>query len=254
MLAREGFINVHSETWTLPVGAWAGADGTEQRDDLVAAYSAMRGPIFEAGGFGLVPSEQEYDDLLNDLTKEWDDRPDVFEDWTVVYAQKRGLGAKRAEPLLTGITDFSIKLHPPDAPEVPATVAFFPNLKRFHTTLKKPSKKVVLGFVGRMKDACPGLDSVVVNSSEFSTDLRWLRQKEVELKEKKERYPGSRQKRKGDTETELTAQGPFNRMLNDHMILTRPLPRRKAAALAYFLKGLFVQRLGFTKGFGHPKQ
>ncbi|KAK0451637.1 hypothetical protein EV421DRAFT_1898576 [Armillaria borealis] len=88
MLTREGFINVHSETRALPVGAWAGTDGTELRDNLATVYSAMRGPIFEAGGFGLVSSEQEYDDLLIDLTKEWDDGPDVFEDWTVVYAQK----------------------------------------------------------------------------------------------------------------------------------------------------------------------
>ncbi|KAK0236449.1 hypothetical protein EDD85DRAFT_954302 [Armillaria nabsnona] len=80
MLTREGFINVHSETRALPVGAWAGTDGTELRVNLATVYSAMRGPIF---GFGLVSSEQEYDDLLNDLTKEWDDRPDVFEDWTV---------------------------------------------------------------------------------------------------------------------------------------------------------------------------
>ncbi|KAK0223751.1 hypothetical protein IW262DRAFT_852769 [Armillaria fumosa] len=87
MLAREGFINVHSETRALPLGAWAGADGIEQRDNIAAVYSAMWGPIFEAGGFGLVSSEQEYDDLLDDLTKEWDDGPDVFE-WTVVYAQK----------------------------------------------------------------------------------------------------------------------------------------------------------------------
>lgn len=88
MLAREGFINVHSETRALPLGAWAGGDGTEQRDNIAAVYSTMRGPIFEAGGFGLVSSEQEYDDLLDGLTKEWDDGPDVFEDWTVVYAQK----------------------------------------------------------------------------------------------------------------------------------------------------------------------
>ncbi|PBK66258.1 hypothetical protein ARMSODRAFT_890771, partial [Armillaria solidipes] len=48
MLSREGFINVHSETRALPVGAWAGADGTELRDNLATVYSAMRGPIFEA--------------------------------------------------------------------------------------------------------------------------------------------------------------------------------------------------------------
>ncbi|PBK82373.1 hypothetical protein ARMGADRAFT_736241 [Armillaria gallica] len=51
----------------------------------------MWGPIFDAGGFGLVSSEQEYDNLLNDLTKEWDDGPDVFKDRTVVYAMLKSL-------------------------------------------------------------------------------------------------------------------------------------------------------------------
>ncbi|PBK66272.1 hypothetical protein ARMSODRAFT_356252 [Armillaria solidipes] len=101
------------------------------------------------------------------------------------FPRWRGLDVKRAEALLTGVTDFSISFHTSDAAEVPAAVALIPNLRRFRTTLPKRSKRAILGFVGRMKDACPGLDSVVVNSSDFSTDPRWLQQKEMELKEKK---------------------------------------------------------------------
>ncbi len=101
------------------------------------------------------------------------------------FPRWRGLDVKRAEELLTEITDFSISFHPPDAAEVPAAVALIPNLKRFRTMLPKRSKKAILGFVGKMKDACPGLDSVVVNSLDFSTDPRWLQQKKMELKEKK---------------------------------------------------------------------
>ncbi|PBK82358.1 hypothetical protein ARMGADRAFT_735487 [Armillaria gallica] len=106
-------------------------------------------------------------------------------DWlTFKFPRWRGLDVKRAEALLTGITDFSISFHPPDAAEVPAAVALIPNLKRFRTMLPKRSKKAILGFVGKMKDACPSLDNVVVNSLDFSTDPRWLQQK-MELKEKK---------------------------------------------------------------------
>ncbi len=101
------------------------------------------------------------------------------------FPQWRGLDVKRAEALLTGITDFSISFHPPDAAEVPAAVALIPNLKRFRTALPKRLKKAILGFVGRMKDACLGLENVVVNSLDFSTDPRWLQQKEMELKEMK---------------------------------------------------------------------
>ncbi|SJL10197.1 uncharacterized protein ARMOST_13581 [Armillaria ostoyae] len=90
MLVREGFINVHSETQALPLGAWAGTDGLEHRDNLISVYSAMRGPIFKADGFGLVSSEREYDDLLDGLAKEWDNGRGVSasKDWTAIYAQK----------------------------------------------------------------------------------------------------------------------------------------------------------------------
>ncbi|KAK0236464.1 S-adenosyl-L-methionine-dependent methyltransferase [Armillaria nabsnona] len=93
MLAREGFINVHGETRAVPLGAWAGTDGLEHRDDLVSVYSAMRGPIFKADGFGLVSSEREYDDLLDGLAKEWDNGRGVSasKDWTEIYAQKPSL-------------------------------------------------------------------------------------------------------------------------------------------------------------------
>ncbi len=101
------------------------------------------------------------------------------------FPQWRGLDVKKAEALLTGITDFSISFHLPDAAEVPTTVALMPNLEQFHTALPKCLKKAILGFVRRMKDACPGLESVVVNLLDFSMDLRLLQKKEMELKEKK---------------------------------------------------------------------
>ncbi len=44
------------------------------------------------------------------------------------FPRWRGLDVKRAEALLTGITDFSITFHSPDAAEVPAAVALIPNL------------------------------------------------------------------------------------------------------------------------------
>ncbi|PBK82365.1 S-adenosyl-L-methionine-dependent methyltransferase [Armillaria gallica] len=90
MLARERFTNVHSKTRAVPLGAWAGTDGLEHRDDLVSAYSAMRGPIFKADGFELVSSEREYNDLLDGLAKEWDNGRGVSasKDWTAIYAQK----------------------------------------------------------------------------------------------------------------------------------------------------------------------
>ncbi|SJK99564.1 uncharacterized protein ARMOST_02872 [Armillaria ostoyae] len=90
MLTQAGFINVCSEARALPLGQWAGQDGIDFRDDLTSAFSAMRGPIFEGGGLGLVSSKKEYDDLIACVTKEWDNGQDgsASVELTVMYAQK----------------------------------------------------------------------------------------------------------------------------------------------------------------------
>ncbi len=77
MLTQAGFINVSSETRALPLGQWAGQDGIGFRDDVTSVLSAIRGPLFEAGGLGLVSSEQEYDYLIACVRKEWDDGQEV---------------------------------------------------------------------------------------------------------------------------------------------------------------------------------
>ncbi|KAK0193396.1 S-adenosyl-L-methionine-dependent methyltransferase [Armillaria mellea] len=90
MLTKAGFVNVWSETRALPLGKWAGQDGIDFRDDLASLFSAMRGPIFKGGGFGLLSSEQEYDDLIASVTEEWDNGQEVSasKELVVMYAQK----------------------------------------------------------------------------------------------------------------------------------------------------------------------
>ncbi|PBK72394.1 S-adenosyl-L-methionine-dependent methyltransferase [Armillaria solidipes] len=91
MLAQQGFINIQSETRALPLGAWAGLDGTEHRVDLVAVFSAFYlEPLLQGGRFELVSPEEDFDKFLTSLAKEWDKREETFASlsWTVVYAQK----------------------------------------------------------------------------------------------------------------------------------------------------------------------
>ncbi|KAK0451721.1 hypothetical protein EV421DRAFT_2031461 [Armillaria borealis] len=99
-----------------------------------------------------------------------------------------GKRLKRAEELLTGITDFSISLDDQDVIHtvgIPIAAALIPNLERFHTT-SRCSEREQLNFVKKMKDACPGLKVVAVDSHRLYMDLEWLRQKEKELDDKEE--------------------------------------------------------------------
>lgn len=95
----------------------------------------------------------------------------------------RGRGVKRAEELLKGITDFSIALDRQEVvhtAEIPAAAALILNLERFHTT-SRCSEREQLSFVGKMKNACPGLKMVIVDWRCLYTDLEWLREQEKEL-------------------------------------------------------------------------
>ncbi|KAK0222795.1 S-adenosyl-L-methionine-dependent methyltransferase [Armillaria nabsnona] len=90
MLTQAGFVNVLSETRALSLGQWAGQDGIDFRDDVTSVLSAIRGPLFEGGDLGLVSSEQEYDDLIACVRKEWDNGQEVSAstELTMMYAQK----------------------------------------------------------------------------------------------------------------------------------------------------------------------
>ncbi|SJL10310.1 uncharacterized protein ARMOST_13694 [Armillaria ostoyae] len=91
-------------------------------------------------------------------------------------------GVERAESLLKTITDLLMRGISPA--NIPAVAGLLPNLKRFHTfSFLDIVEKDILGFVKRMKAACPGLETVRVDWSDFFTDPKWLQQKQKELDE-----------------------------------------------------------------------
>ncbi|PBK66356.1 hypothetical protein ARMSODRAFT_1086837 [Armillaria solidipes] len=109
-------------------------------------------------------------------------------EWLQFKFRRRRSDVKRAEELLTGITDFSISLDDQEVIRtvgIPTAAALIPNLEQFHTT-SRCSEREQLNFVKKMKDACPGLKVVAVDSHRLYTDLEWLRQKEKELNDKEE--------------------------------------------------------------------
>lgn len=88
MLAEAGFVDVHVEERVIPTGKWAGQDGIEGREDLIGIWKGMKIPVLNGGGFGYIRSEEEYDNLLEAVAKEWDDNPGSSAKIITVYAQK----------------------------------------------------------------------------------------------------------------------------------------------------------------------
>jgi len=88
LLKEAGFINVVTEERKTPLGRWAGQHGEQVRDNYVSLFRAMKSPVLDAGGFGVVNSEGEFDDLLTMFGDELDGTPGAYVRWFVFYAQK----------------------------------------------------------------------------------------------------------------------------------------------------------------------
>ncbi|KZT21552.1 S-adenosyl-L-methionine-dependent methyltransferase [Neolentinus lepideus HHB14362 ss-1] len=88
MLEETGYKNVRVEEYKLPAGRWAGQEGIDVRDNFISVFRGMKTPILKAGGLGYVNSEEEYDQWMDDMAKEWDDMEGTTVDICVCYAQK----------------------------------------------------------------------------------------------------------------------------------------------------------------------
>ncbi|KAF8993366.1 hypothetical protein BDQ17DRAFT_1368401 [Cyathus striatus] len=67
---------------------WAGEEGIVGRNNLMTLWRGVKVPILDNGGFGFVNSEEEMDQLLDDLEKEMDETEGAKVDWITFYAQK----------------------------------------------------------------------------------------------------------------------------------------------------------------------
>ncbi|KAJ6502169.1 hypothetical protein C8R45DRAFT_611169 [Mycena sanguinolenta] len=88
MLEEAGFIEIQSESRMQLLGKWAGEIGIANAKNHVEVLRGIKMPVLEAGGFGYVTSEAEYDELLDRLAKEWDEIPGSEKDFIISWARK----------------------------------------------------------------------------------------------------------------------------------------------------------------------
>ena len=77
MLAKSGFVNIHVERLVIPLGKWAGKYGEDWRDNFVSTWKTMKTPVMMAGDLGIVISDEELDELLDDLERKLDGAPEA---------------------------------------------------------------------------------------------------------------------------------------------------------------------------------
>lgn len=88
MLKEAGFSDVQVQRSDTPVGKWAGQTGIENRDNVMGVFRAVKIPILRMGGFGMVKSEAEIDELLDNVEKEWDETEGMALGFSLIVARK----------------------------------------------------------------------------------------------------------------------------------------------------------------------
>jgi hypothetical protein len=56
----------------------------------------MKTPVLNAGGYGVVQTEKEFDDLLDAVEAEWEQTPDAYMEFFVFTARKPGEPEERS--------------------------------------------------------------------------------------------------------------------------------------------------------------
>lgn len=87
-LEEAGFINVKIEKRGLPLGSWAGEHGAANLKFTMAFMDSIKILVLKEGGLGLVSSEEEYDSLVDNVTKLCDKTPETYFEYWVFVAQK----------------------------------------------------------------------------------------------------------------------------------------------------------------------
>ncbi|KAJ7574879.1 S-adenosyl-L-methionine-dependent methyltransferase [Mycena floridula] len=88
MLAQAGFVDIHIEGRVPCMGKWAGEQGIQNRDNHIGIFRGQKTPILEAGGFGFISTEVEYDELVAGMEKEWDEVPGTSQAFYIFWARK----------------------------------------------------------------------------------------------------------------------------------------------------------------------
>lgn len=90
LVEEAGFQNIRVEKRLIPLGRWAGPQGRDASDNFLGVFAGMKTPILRSGGFGMVSTEKEFDELIEAVRKEWDEYEGAEIAFHILYAQKPG--------------------------------------------------------------------------------------------------------------------------------------------------------------------
>ncbi|KAF9072814.1 hypothetical protein BDP27DRAFT_1490791, partial [Rhodocollybia butyracea] len=88
LLKEVGFIDIHCETRRVPIRRSLNNDGLNRSKHWYDLWMGMKTPILAGGGYGIVKTEVEFDQLLQGCLNEWDESDDANTTYYTIMARK----------------------------------------------------------------------------------------------------------------------------------------------------------------------
>ncbi|KAF9060628.1 hypothetical protein BDP27DRAFT_1236515 [Rhodocollybia butyracea] len=88
LLAKKGFKDIHCEGREIPIRESVNNDGLNRSQQWYDLWMGMKTPVLTSGGFGIISSEEEFDELLEGCLKEWNESDKAYTTYYTIVARK----------------------------------------------------------------------------------------------------------------------------------------------------------------------
>ncbi|THG98468.1 hypothetical protein EW145_g7421 [Phellinidium pouzarii] len=88
LLRKASFTNITVEKRTIPLGSWAGKEGVDSRNDIISVFRSLKASVLRSGGLGFVETEEDFDQFIDAVEKEWDETEGAEVNAFIIYAQR----------------------------------------------------------------------------------------------------------------------------------------------------------------------
>ncbi|KAF9445095.1 S-adenosyl-L-methionine-dependent methyltransferase [Macrolepiota fuliginosa MF-IS2] len=88
LLKAAGFVDIKMTPKSIPLGKWGGELGEGGVEGMCGFLRAVKKPVLAKGGFGLVQTGEEYDALIDDLERDFNETPGYSWAHYITYARK----------------------------------------------------------------------------------------------------------------------------------------------------------------------
>ncbi|KAF9073089.1 hypothetical protein BDP27DRAFT_1417548 [Rhodocollybia butyracea] len=88
LLAKKGFIDIHCEDRKVHIRESVDNDGLNRSKQFHDLWMGIKTPVLAGGGFGIVGSDNEFDQLLEGCLKEWNESDKAYNTFYSIVARK----------------------------------------------------------------------------------------------------------------------------------------------------------------------